>query len=138
MDRVIKEVVAPPLHPLTRAKLFDKDGMPDLPVLKAHLQREGRLEMSAAMELVKRGEEIFKQEKNILYLKYPVTVCGDVHGQFFDLVRLLEVGGNYLQAVTNIAKFAYRRFSSFFLLLRMQLTILIHRGPKRYTVFISW
>jgi serine/threonine-protein phosphatase 2B catalytic subunit len=30
----------------------------------------------------------------VLQLAYPVTVCGDVHGQFFDFVRLLEVGGD--------------------------------------------
>lgn len=96
MDRVVKEVVAPPVHQLTSDKLFTQgsDKLPDLVVLKAFLQREGRLEANCAKELVNWGAKVFRAEKNILQLKYPVTVCGDVHGQFFDLVRLLEVGGD--------------------------------------------
>lgn len=94
MDRAIPEVIAPPVIPLDKARLFDKNGLPNLKALKAHLQREGRLSMDAAIELVRRGADVFKKEPNILQLKYPVTVCGDIHGQFFDLMRLFEIGGD--------------------------------------------
>ena len=34
------------------------------------------------------------EEQNLLELKYPVTVVGDIHGQFYDLLKLLEMAGD--------------------------------------------
>jgi len=94
MDRVMTDVVAPPMWPLGKDRLLDKKGMPILSVLKEHLLKEGRLTKDAALDLIHRASAIIKSEPNMLELKYPITVCGDIHGQFFDLMRLFEVGGD--------------------------------------------
>jgi serine/threonine-protein phosphatase 2A catalytic subunit len=41
-----------------------------------------------------KAREILSEESNVQPVKCPVTVCGDIHGQFHDLVELFRIGGN--------------------------------------------
>lgn len=43
--------------------------------------------------LCDRVKEILMEESNVQPVHSPVIVCGDVHGQFYDLMELFRVGG---------------------------------------------
>jgi serine/threonine-protein phosphatase 2A catalytic subunit len=56
---------------------------------------------SEVMALCDKAREILVEESNAQPVWAPVTVCGDVHGQFHDLMELFKIGGrspdtNYL------------------------------------------
>lgn len=95
-ERVIKEVQAPATAKPTDEQFYDPTDptKPNLTFLKQHFYREGRLTEEQALFIIQRGGEILRQEPNLLEMDAPITVCGDVHGQYYDLMKLFEVGGN--------------------------------------------
>jgi len=63
--------------------------------------RQVSLSESDITELCIRSREIFLRQPILLELEAPLKIVGDVHGQYFDLLRLFEYGGfppesNYL------------------------------------------
>lgn len=65
--------------------------------------------------LCDRAREVLQEESNVQPVKCPVTVCGDIHGQFHDLMELFKIGGpnpdtNYL--FMGMASFVNPSFAS--------------------------
>ena len=63
--------------------------------------KEVRLEYNEIIWICEEVTKIFLNQPVCLYLDTPVNVCGDIHGQYPDLIRLFEAGGyppdvNYL------------------------------------------
>lgn len=96
LERVCKDVQAPAFHKPRDDQFYDPNDptKPNLTFLKQHFYREGRLTEEQALFILSRCTEVLKTEPNLLEMDAPITVCGDVHGQYYDLMKLFEVGGN--------------------------------------------
>uniref|UniRef100_A0A7N0TIH4 Serine/threonine specific protein phosphatases domain-containing protein n=1 Tax=Kalanchoe fedtschenkoi TaxID=63787 RepID=A0A7N0TIH4_KALFE len=53
--------------------------------------------------LCDKAKEILMDESNVQPVKSPVTICGDIHGQFHDLAELFRIGGKDISEQFNHA-----------------------------------
>ena len=44
--------------------------------------------------LCERGREVLLEEANVQPVSSPITIVGDIHGQFHDLLELFRIGGH--------------------------------------------
>ncbi|KAJ0396478.1 hypothetical protein P43SY_004320 [Pythium insidiosum] len=61
-----------------------------------HLERLRRgeaIELTAVLALCERMKDILVEDDNVVAVRSPVTICGDIHGQFFDLLELFNMSG---------------------------------------------
>ncbi|XP_020252459.1 serine/threonine-protein phosphatase PP1 isozyme 1-like isoform X2 [Asparagus officinalis] len=72
-----------------------------LEVRSARPGKQVQLSEAEIRQLCVASREIFLQQPNLVELVAPIKICGDIHGQYSDLLRLFEYGGfppdaNYL------------------------------------------
>ncbi|CAG8452752.1 20614_t:CDS:10 [Cetraspora pellucida] len=108
-------------------------GQSDLDGQIEKLRRCELISENEVKELCRKAREVLIEESNVQRVDAPVTICGDIHGQFYDLKELFKVGGdcpdtNYL----FLGDFVDRGFYSvetFLLLLALKV-----RYPDRITL----
>ncbi|KAJ5160003.1 serine/threonine-protein phosphatase [Penicillium canariense] len=88
---------------------------------------------SQVRELCYKARELLIEEGNVVSVDAPVTICGDIHGQFHDLMELFRVGGdvpdtNYL-FMGDFVDRGFYSLESFLLLLCLKV-----RYPDRITL----
>lgn len=89
--------------------MMTMEGMMDAGVLDDIIRRllEGKggkqvkLSEVEIRQLCVNARQIFLSQPNLLPVQAPIRICGDIHGQYQDLLRLLDYGG-YPPSVTYL------------------------------------
>jgi hypothetical protein len=68
--------------------------MSDLDRAIAQLRACRPIPEAEVRELCHKARELLIEEGNVVTVNAPVTICGDIHGQFHDLMELFRVGGD--------------------------------------------
>lgn len=84
----------------------------DLDECIARLYKKELLAESVIEAVCAKTKELLMRESNVVHVKAPITVVGDIHGQFYDLIEIFRIGGycpdtNYL-FLGSYTPFAYR------------------------------
>lgn len=58
------------------------------PPVKVRMREEEIVALCAA------SRELFLSQPVLLELRAPITICGDIHGQYYDLLRIFQVAGH--------------------------------------------
>ncbi|KAF2432580.1 Metallo-dependent phosphatase [Tothia fuscella] len=107
--------------------------MSDLDTAIAQLRACRPIPEVQVRELCYKATELLIEEGNVVGVDAPVTICGDIHGQFHDLMELFRVGGdvpetNYL-FMGDFVDRGFYSLESFLLLLCLKV-----RYPDRITL----
>ena len=73
----------------------------DLDECISRLYKKELLADSVIEAICAKTKELLMKESNVVHIAAPVTVVGDIHGQFFDMIEIFRIGGfcpntNYL------------------------------------------
>ncbi|RMZ84747.1 hypothetical protein DV737_g1077, partial [Chaetothyriales sp. CBS 132003] len=101
MDSKMDVDIAKPSEPHRLSLTQDTGAISTLDGWIESLMACKQLSETDVSRLCDRAREVLQEESNVQPVKCPVTVCGDIHGQFHDLMELFRIGGpnpdtNYL------------------------------------------
>lgn len=92
IKRAHPEIPPVACHLISDSAILDqKLNLLDLAVVKCHMLSEGRLTPFQVKKILNDSDVILKSEPNLLEINTKCFIFGDIHGQFYDLISLLDL-----------------------------------------------
>lgn len=79
----------------------------DIEALLESLRNLKVIDEATVKRICKKLKELLIEESNLHNVAAPVTVCGDIHGQFYDLLKIFKEGKTVGYAAGNLPEVSY-------------------------------
>ena len=95
-DRVVKEVPLPPMRPLSLTQVyphyiqFGDIARPNPKIVRECLISFGHIDKKAFVKMLNDCKAITKLEPNVVKKEGEIVMIGDIHGQFYDMMSMLD------------------------------------------------
>ena len=94
-DRFLQSLAPPPVGFLAHELLYPANSKkPDLEVLKDYLKKEGKVHKNDCIQILSETQALLSSEANLLHISEPAVIIGDIHGQFYDFLKIIELAGS--------------------------------------------
>ena len=93
-DTPMQQTTQPPATSAAVPSQSSQSSYSDLEQYLAKLTHGTPLSENEVQQLCNKARETLTLEANVQPVSAPVTVCGDIHGQWHDLMELYRIGGS--------------------------------------------
>jgi serine/threonine-protein phosphatase 2B catalytic subunit len=92
-DRIAKDVPLPIQRRLPYGYAFINGKTPNWKGMIEAFLKDGLLNHEDAIQIIQKAKALFNMEENITKIDGTVVVVGDIHGNFYDLCKIFQMGG---------------------------------------------
>jgi serine/threonine-protein phosphatase 2B catalytic subunit len=95
-DRIVKECPLPPMRPLNMTQVypqyiqFGDVAKPSPKIIRECLILDGKIDKKTFIKMLSDASRLTKEEPNLVLREGEVAIIGDIHGQFFDMMSMLD------------------------------------------------
>jgi serine/threonine-protein phosphatase 5 len=94
----LEDIIVEPSYTGPRLDSSDQRDGKWVTEMMSYMQGQKIVHKKFAIMILLRCREIFEKDASLVHITVPedkeVTVCGDIHGQFYDLLNIFKINGN--------------------------------------------
>ena len=94
----VEDIIVEPSYTGPRLDSSDQIDGKWVTEMMSYMQGQKIVHKKFAIMILLRCREIFEKDASLVHITVPedkeVTVCGDIHGQFYDLLNIFKINGN--------------------------------------------
>ena len=94
----VEDIIVEDSYPGPRLNSYEDLNAEFVVKMMEHMKGQKLLHRKYATMIILKCRDIFEKDQSLVHINVPedreITVCGDIHGQFYDLLNIFAINGN--------------------------------------------